>query len=65
MDESLEKKPKRPRIGENKPAIEENEIARYEKVNYTHEAPEVPQTEGSMDSEDQQNNNGGYQQRPS
>ncbi len=57
MDENLEKKPKRPRIGDAKPAIEDNESNRYEKVDFNHDA----QGEQTTSQNDYQ---GGYQQRP-
>ncbi len=57
MDENLEKKPKRPRIGDAKPAIEDNESTRYDKVDFSHEA----QGDQATSQTDYQ---GGYQQRP-
>ena len=59
MDENLEKKPKRPRIGDAKPAIEDNESPRYDKVDFSHEAQQGDQATSQADY-----NQGGYQQRP-
>ncbi len=52
MDENLEKKPKRPRISEVKPAIEDNESPRYERM-----------TDYSRETQDNQSRQGGYQPR--
>ncbi len=59
MDENLEKKPKRPRIGDAKPAIEDNESPRYDKVDFSHDAQQGDQATSQADY-----NQGGYQQRP-
>ena len=61
MDENL-KKPKRPRIGETNPNLDENlEGGRYEKVEYS--AHEPNQGEENTPAEGYQQQEGGYQQR--
>ncbi len=55
MDENLEKKSKRPRISEAKPAIEDTETQRYERANFGHE--------GQVDQEQQGGYSGGYRQQ--
>ena len=67
MDENL-KKPKRPRIGESNPSMEDNlESGRYEKVEYSAHEPQQTDQETSADSYHQQEGyqprQGGYQQR--
>ena len=56
MDENLEKKPKRPRIGVAKPAIEDTETQHYARPEHT----DAPQAEG--DEAAQAPQAGGYQQ---
>ena len=60
MDENLEKKPKRPRISEAKPAIEDNASSRYERVEYGRDAQQQQQ-QGNQSQGGY--NGGGYQQR--
>ena len=67
MDENL-KKPKRPRIGESNPSMEDNlESGRYEKVEYSAHEPQQTDQETSADGYHQQEGyqprQGGYQQR--
>ena len=60
MDENL-KKPKRPRIGESNPNLEENlESGRYEKVEYSAHESQQPENESAADGYQQQE---GYQPR--
>ena len=62
MDENLEKKPKRPHIGEAKSIPESTgDSGRYEKVDYEHESQQArnEQTEEGY----QPHYQGGYQQR--
>jgi 23S rRNA pseudouridine2605 synthase len=62
--DNIEKKPKRPRIGENREAIGEGqETTRFEKVNYPTNTASSDFTTGDTDS-DQSQSQGGYQQRP-
>ena len=58
MDENIEKKPKRPRIGEGRPAMDENEMTttRVENADYNRET-QVPENAGEGYQE------GGYQHR--
>ena len=59
MDENL-KKPKRPRIGESNPNLEENlESGRYEKVEYSAHEPQQNETESAGEGYQQE----GYQPR--
>ena len=59
MDENL-KKPKRPRIGESNPSVEENlESGRYEKVEYSAHEPQQSEHESTADGYQQE----GYQPR--
>ena len=67
MDENL-KKPKRPRIGESNPNLEENlESGRYEKVEYSAHESQQPENESAADGYQQQEGyqprQGGYQPR--
>ena len=57
MDENIEKKPKRPRIGEVRPVADENEMSttRVEKVDYNREEPTAEDNGGEYQ--------GGYHQR--
>ena len=70
MDENLEKKPKRPRIGEAKPVIEDTESPRYERSDYGQQnGDQVPQHGGyqgggyQRPSYDRPSYGGGYQSR--
>ncbi|MDE6306786.1 MAG: hypothetical protein K2L90_09390, partial [Muribaculaceae bacterium] len=62
--DSNEKKPKRPRIGENRETIgDSQDTSRFEKVEYTGHTTSSDYHAGDSDSEHQYGQ-GGYQQRP-
>ena len=49
MDENLEKKPKRPRIGEARPVVDENEMSttRVENADYNRETQSTDENQQS------------------